>query len=78
MFHSACESDRYSKDEAHHDYDGEVKPHSGGLLWRALLDSDEQDQTGENHKRGKNEVINDRIGDNYCIAAPRALGEQSL
>lgn len=60
------------------DNDGEVKPHTGALLQKPLLDSDEQDQTGENHKRGKNEVISDRSEDNYCIAAPRALDEQTL
>lgn len=29
------------------------------LTWRPLLDSDEQDQTGENYQWVKNEVIND-------------------
>lgn len=79
-FHSACKSDRHGKGEKCHDGDddGEIKPHLGALLRRPLLDSDEQDQTAENHERGKNEVINNRSEDNYCIAAPRAPTEQRL
>lgn len=46
------------------------------LIWRPLLDSDEQDQTGGNYKWVKNDVINDWSEDNDCIVAPRALSKQ--
>lgn len=80
MFHIACQSDRHRKDDDCYpgDNDGKFKPHPGALLWRAVLDSDAQDQTGKKNKRGKNKVINDRSEDNYCIAVARVFGEQSL